>query len=245
MEEQMKIGLLICFAAILCLMTVNSWAAWMEYGDEGLFYGNTYSSDPKSGATLEGLATDISTKATLIENAGFTFPAVPDYPGTDTIYIGSTVAVNGDGYWSISSKNYIPQEVSFDYSSLLPSGNKLETLTLGIAGSDFQFSAFNNPFYVWVNGIRNTTLESVIEGLDVGGPMVQFFTIGIDPNTLLSSNILNLKIDEGGNGGDGWAVDYFTVGVTSSPKDVPEPSSIFLALTGFAGIGGFRIFRRK
>ena len=48
-------------------------------------------------------------------------------------------------------------------------------------------------------------------------------TIGIDPSTLLSSNILTLSIDEGGDGGDGYAVDFLTVGVVTADAG-PEVS---------------------
>jgi hypothetical protein len=40
--------------------------------------------------------------------------------------------------------------------------------------------------------------------------------------------VLTLSIDQGGDGGDGWALDYLTVGVTTQQtptSTVPEPLS--------------------
>ena len=43
---------------------------------------------------------------------------------------------------------------------------------------------------------------------------------------LLPSEMLTLSIDEGGDGGDGWAVDFLTVGITSQGAAVPEPATL-------------------
>src|SRR4030095_9043491 len=48
------------------------------------------------------------------------------------------------------------------------------------------------------------------------GPVVQFLSIGLDPASLDVSNVLTLTIDERGDGGDGWAVDFLTVGVQTT-----------------------------
>jgi MprA protease rhombosortase-interaction domain-containing protein len=50
-----------------------------------------------------------------------------------------------------------------------------------------------------------------------------------------------LAIDQGGNGGDGWAVDFLTVGVTTTP--VPVPGALLLAASGLAGLFGRRRHR--
>ena len=54
--------------------------------------------------------------------------------------------------------------------------------------------------------------------------------IGIDPDDLLPSDVLTLSINQGGTGGDGWAIDFLTIGVTSS--DVPEPATMSLLAMG-------------
>ena len=65
--------------------------------------------------------------------------------------------------------------------------------------------------------------------LNQTGPFEQFLSIGIDPATLDPSNILTLSINETGNGGDGWALDFLTIGVTSTPATpAPEPTSFAL-----------------
>src|SRR5262245_6345689 len=62
-------------------------AAVIEYGTENVLNtGATYPSDPKAGATLEGLAPNVITDATLTLNHGFPFtPAAGNFPGTDQI----------------------------------------------------------------------------------------------------------------------------------------------------------------
>ena len=56
---------------------------------------------------------------------------------------------------------------------------------------------------------------------------MQFYTAGLDPSILNSDKLLNLSIDEGG---DGYAIDFLTVGVTT----VPGPAS--LGVLGALGI---------
>lgn len=108
---------------------------------------------------------------------------------------------------------------------------------MGIAADDFQFPPFGQPFTANINGATNAALTDVFNGLDQSGPQVQFFTIGISPASLLPSHILTLRIDEGGDGGDGWAVDFLTVGVTvSAPSIAPEPGSLTIVSLGVVGL---------
>jgi PEP-CTERM motif len=231
----------------LCLVVVGlailpplgARAAVQFYGDENVLNTGTYPSDPTAGATLEGLVPGDVTAATLIQPHVYPFtPDVGDYPGTDQIYVGSVQTGSHDGYSISPERINGPQNISLDYGDLVPAGQSIQTFTLGIAYDDFQFPAFGNPFTVTVNGQVNATLTSVANSLNEGGPLVQFITAGLDPSILNPSNILSLSIDEGGDGGDGWAIDYLTVGVTT----VPEPASF--ALLGVAAIAGLRRRRR-
>ncbi len=62
---------------------------YVEYGDEDLCNTGTYSSDPKAGATLLGLAPGVVTYASRAFGHSFPFsPAASDYPGTDQIFVG-------------------------------------------------------------------------------------------------------------------------------------------------------------
>jgi len=65
---------------------------------------------------------------------------------------------------------------------------------------------------------------TVLNTIDQTFPQVQFFTIGLELAGLLPTHVLTLSIDQGGDGGDGWAVDFLTVGVTV----VPAPGSLML-----------------
>jgi hypothetical protein len=212
----------------LAVLAFSSWVSqaqtvsnYVEYGDEDLCNTGTYSSDPKAGATLIGLAPNAVTLASHSFGHSFPFsPTVSDYPGTDQIYVGHTQTGNFDGYSSASGRLNGPQVITLDYSSLVPSGQKVATLTLGIGADDFQFPAWGQPFTAVVNGVTNAALTSALNGLNQTGPYEQFITLGIDPATLPANHVLTLSIDEGGNGGDGWAVDFLTVGVTTAPGDL-------------------------
>jgi hypothetical protein len=204
-------------------------AAVLEYGDENLLNTGTYSSDPKAGATLQGLAPNTISDATNSFVHSFPFsPDVGDFTGTDQIYVGSNQTAVHDGYAESPQRIAGPQVVTMDYSSLVPTGQAVQTLTLGIAADDFQFPAFGDPFSATLNGVAATALTTKLNSLNENGPATHFFTIGIDPSILNASNQLVLRINSGGDGGDGWAIDYLTVGVTTSP--VPEPSAILLLL---------------
>jgi hypothetical protein len=224
----------------LCDATTAS-AASLLYGDMDMLGTASYPGDPTAGATPEGLAPDAVTFGAPPIGHGYPFAPSGDFPGTDQIYVGSVQSGAHDGYSSTSQRINGPQVIDLDYSSLVPAGQTVTSLTLGIAADDFQFPPFGQPFAASINGTAASALTSVLNGLNQGGPVVQFFTIGISPAALLPSNVLKLSIDEGGDGGDGWAVDFLTVGVTA----IPEPASLVLAGLGAAGLAIFRRRLRK
>jgi hypothetical protein len=208
------------------------------YGTEDVLNsGATYASDPTAGATLIGLAPGVVTAATLITPHTFPFsPTAGDFPGTDQIYVGSVQTGADDGYSGTAQRLNGPDVLTLDYSSLVPAGQSISTLTLGIALDDFQFPALGQPYTVSLNGVPNSDLTTLVESVNQTGPVVQFFTIGLDPSLLLPSNVATISIDEGGNGGDGYAIDYLTVGVTT----VPEPMSL-----GIIAVGGASLLMRR
>ena len=217
-------------------------AAVMQYGDKDVLGFGSYPTDPVTGATLEGLAPGVSTVGTYgLGGFSHAFPFSPDpgdYAGTDQIYVGSTQSGNEDGYSGYSGRLAGPQVVTLDYGSLIGAGQQVATLTLGIAFDDFQFPNFGEPYSVSINGIADTALTVFANSFNQTGPRVSFGTIGIDPGVLTPDHTLVLAINQGGNGGDGWAVDFLTVGVTTTP--VPLPGALVLALGGLAGLLGWR-----
>jgi hypothetical protein len=225
--------------AVVILLTCSlANAGVMEYGNENVLNTGTYPSDPKAGATLQGLAPGAVTFGTLITGHVFPFsPSAGDFAGTDQIYVGSVQTGAHDGYSVATNRINGPDVLTMDYSSLVTGGQQVATLTFGIAADDFQFPAFGQPFTAKVNGITNAALTSALESLNEGGPVVQFLTVGIDPAFLLPSNVLTVSIDEGGDGGDGYAVDFVTVGVTL--RSVPEPASAALFGLGAVALLGY------
>ncbi len=233
--------------AILTLAFAPAALAQVQfYGNENVLGTGTYSTDPTTGATLFGLAPGAVTYSSVVTPHGYPFtPGAGDFPGTDQIYVGSTQTGADDGYSVSAQRINGPDNLVLDYSALVPAGAEIDTLTLGIAADDFQFPVFGNPFVATINGSVDTALTNALDSLNESGPVVQFLTVGIDPATLASNHVLDLSIDEGGNGGDGWAVDFLTVGVTTS--SIPEtPSSLALLLIGLGAVAGaHRLLRRQ
>ena len=230
----------IVFALLVLVLTVGgnlSHAGVITFGTENCLGAtpNCYrANNPELGATLEGLAPNVVTVASSAFGHSYPFsPGAGDFPGTDQIYVGSVQTASHDGYSSSSQRINGPDIMTLDFSSLIPSGQTLSTLTLGIAADDFQFPDFGQPFTATVNGSVNNALTTQLESLNESGPIVQFFTIGLNPSVDTGSHILTLSINEGGDGGDGWAVDFLTVGVTTQTSAVPEPSSIWVLAAGF------------
>jgi hypothetical protein len=119
---------------------------------------------------------------------------------------------------------------------LVPAGQKVTTLTLGLGSDDFQNPVFGQPFTVTINGQAASVLSAKLNSLNETGPQEHFFTIGISPSLLLPTNVLTVSIDEGGDGGDGFAMDFATVGVTTAISSVPEPSALALACQSVAAV---------
>ena len=209
------------------------------YGDvDRLGFGFANPADSYAGATLTGLAAGATSAATTGSGHGFPFsPEGDDFAGTDRIFVGSTQTAAHDGYASFGGRSSGPQTFTLDFSSLLPAGHELTTLTLGLALDDFQFGAFGQPYVGRVNGAVYSPLSVLLNGVNQTGPLTRFYTIGLDV-TSIGGTSLTVSIDQGGTGGDGWAIDYLTVGVqTQKISNVPEPATVALAATGLIGVG--------
>jgi hypothetical protein len=243
-----SVSLASLLAAMICTLafsaTAHAGGGVIEYGNENVLGTGTYASDPKAGATLLGLAPDVVTMASLITPHSYPFsPGPSDFQGTDQIYVGSVQTASHDGYSTTTQRINGPDVLTMDYSSLVPSGQHVATLTLGIAADDFQNAVFGQPFTATINGTTAVALSAELNSLNETGPVVQFFTIGISSSLLLDTNVMTLSIDEGGDGGDGYAIDFLTIGVTT--QSVPEPSSLILPGAGVMSVLTFGRRRRN
>ena len=209
----------VLLAIALCARAAS--AGTITFGDRDcLGFGCYGASDPTSGATLQGLAAGVVTEATTSFNHGFPFgPAAGDFSGTDQIFVGSVLTFAHDGLSVAAQRLNGPQTLTLDYSSLVGPGEELTSLTLGIAADDFQVPVFGQPFTATVNGITDSGLAAELNALNLSGPSVRFFTIGLDPAMDSRNHVLTLAINEGGDGGDGWAVDFLTVGATTRASE--------------------------
>ena len=194
------------------------------YGDKDMLgFGYPKGVDPTAGARLTGLAPGAVSVATQIFNHSFPFkPGDNDahgrheYPNTDQIFVGSNQSAQHDGYSGYDGRKKGPATFRLDYSRLVPAGQAVTSLTLGIAADDFQFPTFGQAFSASVNGHQDKAITGQLNKRDETGPQTYFFTVGIDPSILMPDHVLKLSIDEGGDGGDGFAIDFLTVGVGTS-----------------------------
>jgi hypothetical protein len=223
----------------------TAFAGTILYGTEDCLTTGCYgASDPTAGATLQGLTAGTMTSATTSFGHGYPFtPTAGDFAGTDQIYVGDAQSASLDGYSSYSGRLESPDVLTMDYSSLVGPGQTVATFTLGLALDDFQAAAFGQLFTISINGVANAAITNFVNTLNETGPVVQFFTFGIDPSGLAGTNVLTVQIDEGGNGGDGYAIDFATVGVTTTNALVPEPGTSGLLAIGLVMAGLRR--RRK
>ncbi|MGC1310260.1 MAG: hypothetical protein WA885_23780 [Phormidesmis sp.] len=225
------------------------------FGDQDLFgrangpNKDVYPADPTAGAALVGLQAGDVSFANQSFNHGFPFvPEADDFPGTDQIYRGEAKSGSlKDGYFNKGING--PQLLDLDYSDLV-SSSAIKTFTLGIAADDFQFPTFGNAYTASLNGQDAPALAAILNSFNLtgpGGPRTQFFSIGIDPSVLNASHRLALSINQvGGADGDGWAVDFLSIGIEAKmdepvAQDVPAPG----VLPGLAVLGGTALFTRK
>ncbi len=241
----MKIRTIAGSMVLLGVATAGAQAEVMQFGDRNLLGTGTYSSDPTAGATVQGLAPGAVTVATNSFRHPFPFtPAAGAFPGTDQMYTMGAPSTTHDGYSVSPGVVNGPQVLTMDYTSLVPAGEKVGTLTLGIAADDFQQPLLHQPFVAKVNGVVNAALSNQLNTLNLSSPAVQFFSVGLDPSVLTPTNVLTLDIQRAGPASDGWALDFATIGVTHGPQAVPEPTTLSVMALGIAGLG-VRAWRRR
>jgi hypothetical protein len=225
------------------LAAVPASGSVLLYGTENcLGFGCYGNADPTAGATLEGLAPGAETAATNSYGHSFPFlPASGDFLGTDQIYVGSNQTAAHDGYAISADRIAGPLVLTLDYSSVVPVGDNVDSLTLGLALDDFQAPAIGNPFTVSIDGTPNAAISSFVNSINETGPTVRFFSFGIDPSVDNTNHVVTVSINEGGDGGDGYALDFATVGVTASPA--PEPGTIGMLAGGILVVAMCRRIR--
>ena len=231
----------ITVASLALLLSANASAFVMTFGDKDALGFDIYGDDePTDGASLEGLMTGDVTFAFNSYAHGFPFdPEITDHAGTDQIFVGSDQTAVGDGYSVYASRMAGPQVITVDYNPIVQAGHSVDTLTLGIAADDFQEAHpfFNNGYIALVNGTIVVDLINELNGLNQSGPHVQYFSLGIDPSILDPSHSLTLTIDQAGLGNDGWAIDFLTIGVTTS-INMPLPPAFVLFAAGLMATAG-------
>jgi hypothetical protein len=235
-------GIALIMSLLLCLPRMVRADGVELYGNENALGFGPYPVSPTAGATMIGLAPGATSAATY----GFTHPypfspGAGDFPGTDQIYVGSVQTAFHDGYSQEPQRINGPDVLTLDYSSLVPAGSTITSFTLGLALDDFQFPVWGNPFIVDVNGVPNASLITLVESVNQTGPIVRYHTIGLDPSILSPSDVLTLSFDEGGDGGDGYALDFLTVGITT----VPLPSTLAMGLVGMGALSVVLLRRRN
>jgi len=62
---------------------------------------------------------------------------------------------------------------------------------------------FSGTDQIYVGSTQTPALATALNSLNQTGPVVQFFTIGIDPAALTSNHQLTLAINQLSDGGDG------------------------------------------
>jgi hypothetical protein len=235
-------GITLILCLFLCLPRMAQAGGVELYGNENAFGFGPYPVSPTEGATMIGLAPGAISGATYAFTHPYPFsPGPGDFPGTDQIYVGSVQTAFHDAYSREPQRLNGPDVLTLDYNSLVPADSTITSFTLGLALDDFQYPVWGDPFTVAVNGVPNASLTSLVNSINETGPIVYYETIGLAPSILSSSNVLTLSIDEGGDGGDGYALDFLTVGVTT----VPLPSSLAMGLVGIGVLSVVVARRRK
>jgi hypothetical protein len=234
------------YLLVLMFLAASAHGAVITFGDADCLNNPTFcTSDPTAGATLQGLTPGTITDATNSFPHPFPFtPEAGDFPGTDQIFVGSAQTGAHDGYSVSAQRINGPQVLTLDYSSLIAPGQAVSSLTLGIGADDFQAPLFGQPFVATLNGGAAPDLTAKLNSLNLSGPTMHFFTIGLDMGAVTLNHVLTLTIDNLGDGGDGWAVDFLTVGVTTAAvTPTPEPATFLLMGAGLIGIA--RLARRR
>lgn len=196
------------------------------FGDLDRVGNGTYLTSPWDTAALFGLTAGQTSAGPVFPAAGPTPPNQADFQRTDRVLKGTGSAQDG---YANAMNNPLSGAHTFtlDYTAALQGGTAVDTLTIGVMLIDVQPSA-SAQYTLNVNGSASafTNITGVVNGLDQAGQAGQFLSFGVPLDVLAlnpSANTLNFTIDQG-VGGDGFAVDFLTVGVTP----VPEPAGLLL-----------------